>query len=388
MAGNKKLLLVALLFLLSTVLLAAGRFPYMFLYLLVLAPAVPYFRLRRSLAKLHGKVTVSARTREVGQSFAVTYTIINADNSAFPYLELAGSGEGFRQEKQYLSLEPGEVKEVVREIFCRRRGIYTLDDLTVRTGDPFGFFQVEKPLASGGEVKVYPRIRHFPEIPLPAFQQMGDRTVPNAAFENYNQLAGLREWQDGDTVKHIHWKQSARQEKLIVKSYDKTAEAQLTLFLDMHAGSYRHDRNHCLEDLAVELAASLAYARLKDNLPLLVFSAAGISPPVYGRRFRDYKTIADHLIALAPVQAGSFFANLRRQSYYLMPNTTLYLLTPSVGFKGVDTLLYLKRKGFSPVLFYLSLADIGEDLDKIFGRLREAGIKIHVFRAQEGNGGR
>ena len=42
MAGNKKLLLVALLFLLSTVLLAAGRFPYMFLYLLVLAPAVPY----------------------------------------------------------------------------------------------------------------------------------------------------------------------------------------------------------------------------------------------------------------------------------------------------------------------------------------------------------
>ncbi|HHX75045.1 MAG TPA: DUF58 domain-containing protein [Firmicutes bacterium] len=388
MDANNKLLLAALLFLFPAALLAAGRFPYMFLYLLVLAPAIPYFRLRRSLARLKGAVTVSARTREVGQSFAVTYKIINADNSAFPYIELAGSGEGFRQEKQYLSLEPGEVKEVVREIFCRRRGIYSLDDLTVKTGDPFGFFQLEKPLASGGEVKVYPRIRHFPEIPLPAYQQMGDRTVPNAAFENYNLLAGLREWQDGDTVKRIHWKQSARQEQLIVKNYEKTAEAELTLFIDMYADSYRHDRNHCLEDLAVELAASLAYARLRDNLPLLVFSAAGISPPVRGRRFRDYEAIADHLIALAPVRTGSFFAGLRTQSYYLMPNTTLYLLTPSVGLKDADILLYLKRKGFSPVLFYLSLSGLSEDLGQIFGRLREAGIKVHVMQAQEGNGDR
>ena len=70
-----KLLLAALIFTFLAALLAGGRFPYMFLYLLFFAVAVPYWRLKRSLASLTGEITVSERTREVGQSFSVTYRI-------------------------------------------------------------------------------------------------------------------------------------------------------------------------------------------------------------------------------------------------------------------------------------------------------------------------
>ena len=356
----------------------------MFLYLIGLSLLVPYWRLRKSLRNLKGDISVSSRKREVGQSFQIKYRIINSDSGSFPYLELANTIEGFQQETPYIHLGPGEVKELTKDIYCRRRGIYDLKSLIVRTGDPFGFCQLEKPLAEGGEVKVYPRIRYFPEVALPTYQQVGERSVRNAVFENYNQLASLRDWQDGDSIKRIHWKQSARQDKVIVKNFERTADANISIFIDMHKNSYQHDHDHQLEDLVVELAASLVYSRLRENLTILLFSDAIPKSPIQGRRLRDYEKVMDQIIGLFPSQEGSFFAYLRKQSFYLQPDTSLYVITPSLILTDADVLFYLKRKGFSLVLFYLCCSEVEKDLQKTLTRIREAGIKVHVLHTSEG----
>src|SRR5690554_4368891 len=116
-----KLLLAALIFTFLAALLAGGRFLYMFLYLLFFVVAVPYWRLKRSLASLTGEITVSERTREVGQSFSVTYRIINSEKGHFPYLELANTLEEFTEDTRYVYVRPGGVKEVSKKIVCKRR---------------------------------------------------------------------------------------------------------------------------------------------------------------------------------------------------------------------------------------------------------------------------
>jgi uncharacterized protein (DUF58 family) len=385
MLTDRRPLITVMAILVPAALLAAGKFPYMFLYLTTLAVLIPYGRLRRSLRNLRGEISVSSRTREVGQSFEVNYRIINSESGTFPYLELANATDSFKHESPYIFLKPGAIKEIRREISCRRRGVYDLKSLTVRTGDPFGLFQIEKPLADGGEVKVYPRLRYFPGITLPTHQHVGDRTSKNAAYESHTELTRLREWQDGDSMKRIHWKQSAKQGKIIVKNYEHSADAEFTLFIDMHQESYQHDENHQLEDLAVELAASLVYHRLRENLSIILFSDPSQEAALKGKRLRDYEQILDHMIALAPQQAGSFFSYLRRQSYFLLPNTSLYLITPSLTLADADLLLSVKRKGFSVVLFYLCLNDVPADIDTILSRMREAGIKVHVLYTSKGD---
>lgn len=384
MQPNRTLYISATLFLVATALLVAGKFPYMFLYLILLIALVPYLRLRKSLGNLRGEISVSSRTREVGQSFEINYRIINSESGTFPYLELANVMDGFQHEAPYVSLEPGEVKELRREVSCRRRGVYNLKSLTVKTGDPFGLFKLEKPLADGGEVKVYPRIRHFLAITLPTIQHVGDRTAKNAVYKSYSELLGLREWQDGDSLRRIHWRQSARQDKIIVKNYSHSADAEFTLFVDMHEESYRQDERHRLEDLTVELAASLAYHRLRDNLSILIFSDSIPHSPLTGKRIQEYERILDQLIILSPQRAGSFYSYLRQQSYFLLPNTTLFLITPSMTLTDADLLLSLKRKGFSLGLFYLSIRGVHEDTEKILSRMREAGISVHVVFTSKG----
>ncbi|NLM52400.1 MAG: DUF58 domain-containing protein [Firmicutes bacterium] len=385
MAKHKqgKLFLAALGFTFLAALFVAGRFPYFFFYLLLLSVAVPYWRLKRSLAGLTGQITVSDRTREVGQAFTVTYRIINSEKGHFPYLELANTLEEFTEDTRYIYVRPGGVKEVTKKIVCRRRGVYSLQALTVKTGDPFGFFQLEKPLANGGEVKVYPRIKPFTEIVLPTYQQLGERTRKNAVFEDYSRLEKLRPWQTGDSLKKIHWKQTAKQNKIIVKDFAKTAEANLTIFIDMHRESYLHDRKHQLEDLAVELAASIIFYRLQENHQLQLFTGPGQSSPLVGKKLADYEALLDHIIRLAPKAKGSFFRSLRTQSYFLRPNTSIYLITPSLTLTDADVLLYLKRKGFSLVFFYLSRGHLHAEIDKILGRLREAGISVKIIYTEK-----
>jgi len=376
--------MAALVFMVPIVLLAAGKFPYSLFYLVALAAIVPHWRLRRSLRNLRGEITVSSRTSEVGQSFEVNYKIINSDKGTFPYLELSHATDGLQHDSPYICLNSGEIKEFSRRVFCKRRGTYDLNSLTVKTGDPFGLFQLQKPLAEGGKVKVYPPVRHFPGINVPTPNYLGDHKTKNAVFENQSELSGLREWQDGDSLKRIHWKQSAKQERIIVKDYEHTADAEFTLFLNMHQEGYKHDEEHLLEDLAIELAASLVYHRLSEGLSVHLFSASIPGSPLKGKRLGDYERIVDLMIDLAPDQAGSFFSYLRQQTYFLLPNTTLYVITPSLTLTDADLLLSLKRKGFSVVVLFLSPHDLKASTHKIFGRMREAGIRVHTTYTSTG----
>lgn len=384
MADNKKTWAVFVVLLSLAALLVAGKFPYMFFYLALLSCLIPYWRLRVSLKQLKGEVTVSPRVREVGESFSVSYKIINSDSGSFPYLEVPAISGSLSQHSRFLSLEAGEIREISTEIYCGRRGVYKLDSLTVKTGDPFGFFRLTKRLADGGEVKVYPRLRSFPGLDLPVYRQAGEQAAKNTVFEDRSRFAGLREWQDGDSIKQIHWKQSAKQEKIIVRKFESAAEAGLILFLDMFAESYRHDSGHLLEDLAVELAASLAYSRLKANLPVTLYSCGLENSPLGGSRIRDYAKIADQLITLAPEREGSFYSYLQQQSFYLQPDASLYLLSPSLSLAGADVLLSLKSKGFSLVLLQLCLQKITGKEEEIHARLRGKGVKTHILAADEG----
>lgn len=378
-----KLFLTALAFTFLAALIVAGRFPYMFFYLLLLAAAVPYWRLKRSLAGLAGEISVSHRTREVGQAFTVTYRIINWEKGHFPYLELANTLAEFTEDARFIYVRPGGIKEVSKNIVCRRRGVYNLQGLTVKTGDPFGFFQLEKTLADGGEVKVYPRLRHFAEIVLPTYQQLGDSMRKNAVFEDYSRLEKLRDWQTGDTLKKIHWKQSAKQNKIIVKDFARTADANLTIFLDMHRESYLHDRQHQLEDLAVELAASIIFSRLKMDHHLQIFTGPDQPTPLAGKRLSDYDRLMDHLIRLTPKGKGSFFQSLRTKSFFLLPNTSIFVITPSLTLSDADVLLYLQRKGFSLVFFYLRNSPLFAESENMLARLREAGITVNIIYTEK-----
>jgi uncharacterized protein (DUF58 family) len=378
-ASGKKLFWLTLAALAILAVLAGGKFLYLFFYLAFFLFIIPYIWLRISLNRLNGRVEVSAPYVEVGQILAVKYLIDNHPAGRFPYLELTSLidlSSTVTIQSRIVCIEAGE-KAVFRfNINCRRRGKYDLRSFSVKTGDPFGIFQLSKTIAADQVITVYPRLQQLPLLNPLAHQNFGNLAVSNRQFENYSQIADLRRWQTGDSKKKIHWKQSARHDMLLVKNYEQKGDATLNIFIDMAAASYSTDRLRLLEDLAVEAAASLIFHNLKHSIALEVFSQLFHRHSLVGTQPRDFWVIMDQLVTLATLAEEPFHYFISGCSYYLAPNSVLYLVTPQLDPVTAASILTLRIKGFNLVLLYLYLEELALETIKLLTNLREAGVRV------------
>ena len=104
---------------------------------------------------------------------------------------------------------------------ARRRGIYPLDHVLLRSGDGFGLTQIEKPypVERSPVFVVYPRI-----VPVRTdlfLQNLWDaKSGAKGYFEDPNVIRGERAYQSTDPWKRINWRMAARKEELEVKLYE------------------------------------------------------------------------------------------------------------------------------------------------------------------------
>jgi len=377
--SSKKIFWLALAVLAALAILAGGKFLYLLFYLALFLFIIPYTWLRISLNRLHGRVKLTEAYAEVGQSINVQFIINNHPAGWFPYLELTSLLDlslNAASQSRIVCLDPGEETSFNFNLYCRRRGKYDLQAFSIKTGDPFGIFKLSKPLFADREITVYPRLKPLPLSSPQASQNFGNLAVGNRQFENYSQVSDLRSWRAGDNMKKIHWKQSARHERLLVKNYDQKGDTTLNLLIDMAASAYRGDWQHLLEDLAVEVATSLIYQNLKHNLAVKIFSQPFHRYNLVGSQPRDFWGIIDQVVTLAATASGSFCQYVNTTSYYLTPNSTLYLISPCLEPEAVISYLALRLKGFNLILFYLRGGETTPNTLKLLTTLREAGIRV------------
>jgi len=120
---------------------------------------------------------------------------------------------------------------------CDRRGVFTLDQMTLGSAWPFGFVTYTRHVKTPPcRVLVMPRT--FPIRALPVLR------TDIAAVDGYNQtarpdinsqFAGVREYRFGDSLKHIHWSASARHQELIVREYESHDRPHLLVVIDGQA---------------------------------------------------------------------------------------------------------------------------------------------------------
>lgn len=363
-------------------LLAGGKYPYFFFYFFLFLVLLPLLWLSVALLKLSGEIEISAERIEVGGSVAVKYLVQNSILGRFPYLELSnlpGSSFSVPPEDKIVSLEAGERAVYERRVTCLRRGIFDIKEFRVKTGDPFGIFQVSKALASGKVIRVYPR-PILPQGIVPAARRhFGDLNVSDNHFENQSLIADLRLFRRGDGIKRIHWKQTARQGRLVVKTFERKGDAAPRIFLDMSQAGYRRDRDHRLEDLAVETAASFVYYFLGNSVPVEIFAEPITGGRVGGSRPADLLRVMDEVIALSPRGEADFSSFVATYCYYLAPGGSLYLVSPVVTAETAAVIIALKQKGFDLFFYYISEAASGDVTRGILDKMNESGVRTRML---------
>jgi len=241
----------------------------------------------------------------------------------------------------------------------RRRGEHEVGPLTARVLGPWGFAWAQRDLIAPEPHRVYPQVRWEGRVgqllALAHRRELGQAPVRHhgLGIEPY----ALREHRPGDPPTRIHWKATARHDRLISREDTWERGRRLVVLLDCARGMASVDSGRSKLDHA--LAATLALARVAagrgDRVTVIAFS--------------------DRVERLVRVQAGSdaraydalfdLEARLAEPAYDLAAETslsvepraaTLFLLTSVVDLAAAELLreaIVSARRRHRPVLVNL-----------------------------------
>ena len=162
---------------------------------------------------------------------------------------------------------------LVSQLTCYRRGLHSLGPVTIESQVPFGLFRRRRPKEAPLSVLVYPRAYPMRGLALVEGAQ-GASQHPRRARSG-QEIIGSREYYPGDPLRHIHWRNTARLRKLVVKEVEDTAERALTVAFDA-TRSVGEGRVTTLE-YSIKLAASLGLHAVSsgESVRLLAGSLQG-----------------------------------------------------------------------------------------------------------------
>ncbi|OUS10198.1 hypothetical protein A9Q90_01845 [Gammaproteobacteria bacterium 54_18_T64] len=141
-------------------------------------------------------------------------------------------------EATVVSLSGSEIKSIYLSIPVNRRGWFQARRITVRSVYPLGLLKVWTYLQFNTEALVYPRPIEA-ELPRQGATGQGDKPPPdnymphNSGSEDF---VGLEKYRLGESLRHIAWKQFAREQGLQTKHYADAIDDELWLDWELLPG--------------------------------------------------------------------------------------------------------------------------------------------------------
>jgi uncharacterized protein (DUF58 family) len=113
---------------------------------------------------------------------------------------------------------------------CVERGEHVFGPVELHSGDLFGLATRRLTLPQRQTLLVYPKVVPIEALGLPSRFPLGEERSSNRLFSDPLRVAGIRPYVQGDSVRQVHWKATARSGALQVKTYDPSATLRAMLF--------------------------------------------------------------------------------------------------------------------------------------------------------------
>ena len=225
-----------------------------------------YLRLRvlQVACRLIAKRIAPSRVRERD---VIKVEIVLNHFSAFltPKIKIRDHFSGTKQPVTELTipngLKPGEIRPVYYSVNADGgMGTHHFGPLVLSVSDPLGIFEYEIIEATPQELTIYPKVELLPEQRIPGSpdsHHFGNLDVVSRGQSS--NFCGIHEYRRGDSLRKIAWRLSFRNQKLLVKDFEKVTNAEISLILDMnplqHSGLGSDSTWEQAKDLLLGVAA-------------------------------------------------------------------------------------------------------------------------------------
>jgi uncharacterized protein (DUF58 family) len=166
----------------------------------------------------------------------------------------------------------GQQAAVTYSLRAEVRGRYPIGPLRLRVADPFGMCELTRSFTGNDHVMVVPQL--WPLAPMTGggtWGGAGDSLARAAAVSGEDDIA-TREYREGDDLRRVHWRSTAKRGELMVRREEQPRQMRATVLLDTRARGHRGDGPASSFEWAVSAAASVAvhFTDVKHGVRLIL----------------------------------------------------------------------------------------------------------------------
>ena len=252
------------------------------------------------------------------------------------------------------------------------RGRYRLEKAVALVEDPFGLERRERPLGESTALVVYPRLTELERL----FSEEGANARDGRRLllqrPSGFDLHSVRDYVEGDSLRKVHWRSTARRGHLMVKELEDAPREDVAVVLDAWQGCSR-----AVFDVAVRAAGSIlqTYAR-RSRRAALVLGGAGIVI----QRVQAEGDWRRALELLAGAEADAVDTPERLLAGDRNPAALaldVIVVTPRLEPAFVDRLIQRAKARRNTALVYV---DGAHNREPLLLRLQAAGVAVAVLR--------
>jgi uncharacterized protein (DUF58 family) len=205
-------------------------------------------------------------------------------------------------------IEPGGSRRLSYPIQPDHRGKFAIGPLHVRVADAFGLAKVGSMAAPPSTLVVTPPVIALPHTSLAgSWLGEGDARASTAAAAGEDDVVP-RAYRDGDELRRVHWRSTARYGELMVRREEQRWRNRAVLFLDTRLGGHGGRGPASSFEYAVSAAASIGVHLAREEMDTEFVTDAGtVTAP---GSFED--VLLDTLAVIRPSRNTSLGPGLAR----------------------------------------------------------------------------
>ena len=233
----------------------------------------------------------------------------------------------FRNEnRDIIRLRPKEIKLMTYRIQVQERGEFFAGPVTIKVSDFLHLFTLEKEIPVKMKIMVLTARIKLNTIALPGLPQ-GNINIKNICYEDITMRRYIRDYKNGDELKRINWRASAKYNELFTNEYQDTFDVPFFVFVNLAEDDYRLDQRKYKMERALEIAAAIIEksALLKQRCG---FAAYGSGFPYLKPAMNQTDCILDVISVIKPVSGKLDYEPVQKFKHQLPYGTQLFVIGP------------------------------------------------------------
>lgn len=335
--------------------LEGGNLPYVIFYGFILIYLLGRVGILFSSRNLEVDIVSNKDTYYSGESDE--FSVVVSNNGLTPMLcvvvkNLALAELNNKYNGDAISLRYNDNKWIKNNIKFSIRGVYELGRVAVEFHDLFFLLKKCKTVKCDRVTKVYPKVYNIEGLVSKGMDIFKTSVSKKSGIEDVYSTLEVRKYREGDNLKKIHWRVSAKYGELFVRNFDMVSGEESNIFLDMIEDNYGYDKTGVLEEQMVDFFVSMVnYMQLK-GIETKAFINCSTSRQFTIDSREDFNDLVEFFVTQKSDGVQSFVRFINGNLNKIPKLSWIGIITAKITNRLRDTLISMKDYGYNITVYY------------------------------------